>query len=209
MGNRWTQKEIDTLIELYPHTSTKEVCKLLDRKISAVYGQVCKMQLKKSPEYLKQHVYTIKPSVQHQFVKGHKVWNKGVKLGSDWGGKETRFPKGHKPHNWKPEGSIRINVDGYQEIKVGNKYVLLHRHIYVNEIGEIQNDEVIRFKDGNKSNLDLNNLEKISREEHAIRNSVHNLPEQLKEVVKLKTTITKLITEHAKRQNPRPEKSPI
>jgi Mor family transcriptional regulator len=203
MGKRWTQKDIDTLTELYPNTSTKELCKLLDRKISGVYGQVCKMQLKKSPEYLKEHVHTIKPSVQHQFAKGHKVWNKGVKLGEDFGGKATQFPKGHKPHNWKPEGSIRTNVDGYKEIKVGKKYVLLHRHIYVSEIGEIQNDEVIRFKDGNKSNLDLNNLEKISREEHAIRNSVHNLPEDIKEVVKLKRTITKLITEHGKRQNSR------
>jgi Mor family transcriptional regulator len=204
MGKRWTQKDIDTLTELYPNTSTKELCKLLDRKIYALYGQVFKMKLKKSPEYLKKHVHTIKPSVQHQFAKGHKVWNKGVKLGEDFGGKATQFSKGHKPHNWKPEGSIRTNVDGYKEIKVGKKYVLLHRHIYVNEIGEIQNDEVIRFKDGNKSNLDLNNLEKISREEHAIRNSVHNLPEDIKEVVKLKRTITKLITEHGKRQNSRP-----
>jgi Mor family transcriptional regulator len=203
MGKRWTQSDIETLTELYPNTSTQELCKLLDRKISGVYGQVCKMQLKKSPEYLKEHVHTIKPSVQHQFVKGHKVWNKGVKLGEGFGGKATQFSKGHKPHNWKPEGSIRTNVDGYKEIKVGKKYVLLHRHIYVAQVGEIQNDEVIRFKDGNKSNLDLNNLEKISREEHAIRNSVHNLPEQLKEVVKLKRTITKLITEHGKRQNSR------
>ena len=204
MGKRWTQKDIDTLTKLYPNTSTQELCKLLDRKIYALYGQVFKLKLKKSPEYLKEHVHTIKPSVQHQFVKGHKVWNKGVKLGEGFGGKATQFPKGHKPHNWKPEGSIRTNVDGYKEIKVGKKYVLLHRHIYVNEIGEIQNDEVIRFKDGNKTNLDLNNLEKISREEHAIRNSVHNLPEDIKEVVKLKRTITKLITEHGKRQNSRP-----
>ena len=203
MGKRWTQKDIDTLTELYPNTSTQELCKLLDRKIYALYGQVFKMKLKKSPEYLKEHVHTIKPSVQHQFVKGHKVWNKGVKLGEGFGGKATQFPKGHKPHNWKPEGSIRTNVDGYKEIKVGKKYVLLHRHIYVAQVGEIQNDEVIRFKDGNKSNLDLNNLEKISREEHAIRNSVHNLPEDIKEVVKLKRTITKLITEHGKRQNSR------
>jgi Mor family transcriptional regulator len=203
MGKRWTQKDIDTLTKLYPNTSTQELCKLLDRKIYALYGQVFKLKLKKSPEYLKEHVYTIQPSVQHQFVKGHKVWNKGVKLGEGFGGKATQFPKGHKPHNWKPEGSIRTNVDGYKEIKVGKKYVLLHRHIYVAQVGEIQNDEVIRFKDGNKTNLDLNNLEKISREEHAIRNSVHNLPEDIKEVVKLKRTITKLITEHGKRQNSR------
>jgi hypothetical protein len=202
MGRKWTETEIKTLIELYPNTSTKKLCKSLKRKINGVYGQVYKLGLKKSPEYLKEHVYTIQPNKETQFVKGQKAWNKGMK-GLMIGGSATQFPKGHKPHNWKPEGSIRTNVDGYKEIKVGKKYVLLHRHIYVNEIGEIQNDEVIRFKDGNKTNLDLNNLEKISREEHAIRNSVHNLPEDIKEVVKLKRTITKLITEHGKRQNSR------
>ena len=204
MGRKWTETEIKTLIELYPNTSTKELCSSLKRKINAVYGQVYKLGLKKSPEYLKEHVYTIQPNKQTQFVKGQKAWNKGVKLGSDFGGVETRFPKGHKPHNWKPEGSIRTNADGYQEIKVGKKYLLLHRHLYTTHIGEVNTDEVIRFKDGNKTNFDLSNLEKISREEHAIRNSIHNLPEEIKEVVTLKRTITKLITEHGKRQNSRP-----
>ena len=203
-GKRWTQKEMDILTQMYPNTSTKELCKLLERNIYAVYGQVFKMKLKKSPEYLKEHIYTIVPNKKTQFTKGHKVWNKGLKLGGEFGGKATQFPKGYKPHNWKPEGSIRTNVDGYQEIKVGKKYVCMHRHLYVNHVGNVSNDEVIRFKDGDKTNLDLNNLEKISRKEHAIRNSVHNLPEQLKEVVKLKRTITKLITEHGKRQNSRP-----
>jgi Mor family transcriptional regulator len=204
MGRKWTENEIKTLIELYPNTSTKELCKSLKRKINAVYGQVYKLGLKKSPEYLKEHVYTIQPNKETQFVKGHKAWNKGVKLGSDFGGQATRFPKGHKPHNWKPEGSIRTNADGYQEIKVGKKYLLLHRHLYTTHIGEVNTDEVIRFKDGNKTNFDLSNLEKISREEHAIRNSIHNLPDEIKEVVTLKRTITKLITEHGKRQNSRP-----
>jgi hypothetical protein len=203
MGRKWTETEIKTLIELYPNTSTKDLCKSLKRKINGVYGQVYKLGLKKSPEYLKEHVYTIQPNKETQFVKGQKAWNKGMK-GLMMGGSATQFAKGHKPHNWKPEGSIRTNADGYQEIKVGKKYLLLHRHLYTTHIGEVNTDEVIRFKDGNKTNFDLSNLEKISREEHAIRNSIHNLPEEIKEVVTLKRTITKLITEHGKRQNSRP-----
>ena len=102
MGTKWTENEIQTLIELYPNTSTKQLCKLLKRKINAVYGQVYKLQLKKSPEYLKEHVYTIKPNKETQFVKGHKAWNKGLKLGSDWG-KATQFKKGQVPHNKLPQ----------------------------------------------------------------------------------------------------------
>jgi hypothetical protein len=47
-------------------------------------------------------------------------------------------------------------------------------------------------------------IEAITREEHQLRNSVHNLPEEIKEVINLKRTITKLITENGKRQNSRP-----
>jgi hypothetical protein len=63
---------------------------------------------------------------------------------------------------------------------------------------------VVRFKDNNKLNLDPANLEAITREEHQLRNSVHNLPEEIKEVINLKRRITKLITENGKRQNSRP-----
>jgi hypothetical protein len=37
-----------------------------------------------------------------QFQKGHSTWNKGKKLGSDWG-KATQFKIGYVPHNKLPE----------------------------------------------------------------------------------------------------------
>ena len=203
MARKWTQKETDTLRKLYPNTPTKDICKQLNRTIGSVYTQVNKLKLKKSQEYLDKYVYTIKPNVRTQFVKGQSAWNKGMK-GLQIGGKETQFKKGQKAHNWKPEGSIRITVDGYTEIKIGKKFVLWHRHLYATHIGEVKPNDVIRFKDGNKQNFDLSNLEKITRGEHAVRNSVHNLPEEIKEIINLKKTITKLITEHGKRQNSRP-----
>jgi hypothetical protein len=32
--------------------------------------------------------------------------------------KETQFTKGQMPHNWKPVGSVRMNSEGYRDIKV-------------------------------------------------------------------------------------------
>jgi len=203
MGRKWIDKERQVLIDKYADTPSKELSKILNKPLFSLYNQANKLGLKKDQEYLKAHVYTIKPNKETQFVKGQKAWNKGMK-GLMIGGQATQFAKGHKPHNWKPEGTIRVNAEGYKEIKVGKKYVLLSRHIYSTQVGELKSTDIIRFKDGNRENLDINNLEKISREEHALRNSVHNLPEELKEVVNLKRTISKLITEHGKRQNSRP-----
>ena len=201
MGNKWTDIERQYMLDNYHNKPSKEIAKHLNRPISGIYAQADKMKLKKSPEYLKEHVHTIVTNEATQFKKGHIVWNKGKKLGTSFGGVATQFKKGSKPHNWVPEYSTRINADGYKEIKVGKKWPLYHRWLYAENVGPIKPNEVIRFKNGNKENFSLDNLEKITREEHQLRNSVHNLPDDLKEVINLKRTISKLITEHAKKQN--------
>jgi hypothetical protein len=201
MGNKWTDTERQYMLDNYHNKPTKEMAKHLNRSISGIYAQADKMKLKKCPEYLKANVYIItNPSVRHQFKKGQAAWNKGMK-GLQIGGVHTQFSKGSKPHNWVEDGSERIDKDGYAMIKVNGKFILKHRHIYEQHFGKIPKGLVVRFKDGNKENFSLDNLEKITRGEHQLRNSVHNLPDDLKEVINLKRTITKLITEHAKKQN--------
>jgi hypothetical protein len=201
MGNKWTDTERQYMLDNYHNKPTKEIAKHLNRPISGIYAQADKMKLKKCPEYLKANVYIItNPSVRHQFKKGQLAWNKGMK-GLQIGGVHTQFSKGSKPHNWVEDGSERIDKDGYAMIKVNGKFILKHRHIYEQHFGKIPKGLVVRFKDGNKENFSLDNLEKITRGEHQLRNSVHNLPDDLKEVINLKRTITKLITEHAKKQN--------
>jgi len=51
------------------------------------------------------------------------------------------------------------------------------------------------FKDRNKANVVLDNLELIDRHEHMRRNTVHNLPAELKEVLHIKKSITRKINQ--------------
>lgn len=124
----------------------------------------------------KQQMNTIKKNrglnsgLTGHFKKGQKAWNSGMK-GLQIGGKETQFKKGQIPINHRPVGSERVNVEGYAEIKIAEKkWELKHRHIYEKEHGKIPKSHAVIFADGNKSNLDLDNLILVSRKQLALLN---------------------------------------
>lgn len=113
-----------------------------------------------------------------RFVKGHTPMNKGQKVSADVYEKmaPTMFKKGDIPLNHRPVGSERVNVDGYVEIKVAepNKWRAKHRVVYEEHYGEkIQKGEVIIFLDGNKLNLEIDNLIKLTRAELVRYNQDH------------------------------------
>lgn len=203
MAKLWSKSETDILREMYADTPTKDIAKLINRTVSQIYNQALKLGLKKTRAYLDKHVYTITTNESTQFRKGIPAWNKGMK-GLQIGGTQTQFKKGQKPHNYKPDGSERVDVDGYRMIKVNGKYIPKHRYIYEQHHGKIPKGLIIVFKDKNNQNFDIDNLEAIDREENQRRNAIYNLPDEIKEVIYLKRTITKLITENGKRQNSRP-----
>jgi hypothetical protein len=105
-----------------------------------------------------------------QFQKGQVSWNKGKKMTPEQYAKcsRTMFKKGQQVHNHKEVGSERISVDGYVEIKVAepNHWRLKHRVIYEQHYGiKLSSNDAIIFVDGNRLNLDIDNLERLSRSE--------------------------------------------
>lgn len=105
-----------------------------------------------------------------QFKKGQVSPTKGKKMPKEVyeKAKHTMFQKGHVPHNHKEVGSERISVDGYVEIKVAepNHWRLKHRVIYEQHYGiKLSSNDAIIFVDGNRLNLDIDNLERLSRSE--------------------------------------------
>jgi hypothetical protein len=155
-------EETELLIEYYPHRSTKEVAFITGKSISQCYAKAFALQLHKTPEYLATEASgrLQRSREQSQFIKGHTPWNKGMK-GLQIGGEETRFKKGHVPVNYKPIGWTRIDVEGYHWTKVEeglNGWVLTHRLAWEMEHGPIPKGAIIRFKDGNKLNFDIENL---------------------------------------------------
>ena len=108
--------------------------------------------------------------------------------------RKTTFKKGNKPLNYRPIGSERINVDGYTEIKVEepDKWDLKHRIIYAEHNGPIPKGYKVIFADGNKLNLEIDNLILVSNAEELIMNR-NRLIFDDKELTKTGANIAKVI----------------
>jgi hypothetical protein len=185
--SNWTTEEIAVLVEHYPHRSTKEVAELINRTVKQCYCKANLLSLHKTSQYLATDFSgRIRNSnIKAQFPKGNIPWNKGMK-GLQIGGQITQFKKGNVPPNHRPVGSTRIDEEGYTSIKIAEprKWVLLHRHLYELEYGKINRNEVIVFRDKNRSNFDINNLEKISMSENMERNRITKYPIEIQETIK-------------------------
>lgn len=108
-----------------------------------------------------------------RFKKGQTSWNKGKKMSQETYEKlkPTMFQKGNLS-NARPVGSERIDVDGYTYIKVAkpNKWKRKHRVLWEEKYGTIPKGYKLIFADGNKQNLNFDNLVLVSDSELFILN---------------------------------------
>ena len=198
----WTPDEIDYLRRVYADTPTIEISNHLGLQMRQVYAKAATLGLRKSAEFLSspESGRLMRGSVvgmSGRFLPGHTTWNKGMK-GLILGGKETRFKKGNVPHTWKPIGSER-DMDGYLQRKLTETgypprdWVMVH-HIVWREAGrEIPPKHALVFRDGNRRNFALDNLELISRSELMRRNTIHNYGPEIANLVQLRGQITRQI----------------
>ncbi len=137
-----------------------------------------------------------------RFGKGHVPANKG-KPGGGW--EPTQFKKGHRPLNYRPVGSERVNVDGYVEIKVAdpNKWKGKHTAVWEQHNGKIPKSHVVIFGDGNNRNFELNNLILVSRQQLLTlnrKNLIQNDAELTKTAVIIADLHSKISQRKAKRR---------
>ena len=149
------------LVEFIPGHTEKQIADAFYEKFGVL---VNRMQIKN----FKTHYKVKSGTIGGQFQKGHKTWNKGRKMDPEVYKKcaPTMFKKGKVSVNKKPVGSERVNVDGYVEIKVAepNKWMAKSRYLYEQHHNvKLTRNDVIVFLDGNKLNLDIDNLFLISR----------------------------------------------
>ncbi|WP_347253476.1 HNH endonuclease signature motif containing protein [Leminorella grimontii] len=108
-----------------------------------------------------------------QFSTGHKPFNAGTKglVKANAGS----FKKGQLPHNHLPVGTEITNEDGYLEIKVAepNQWKFKHRLLWEQANGEIPAGMIVVFRDNDRLNCCLENLELVSRQDHAVFNRWH------------------------------------
>lgn len=140
--------------------------------------------------------------VNTRFKKGQNSWNKDRKMSVEQYEKckKTMFQKGNLS-NARPIGDERIDIDGYTYIKVKqpNKWVLKHRWIYEKEKGKIPKGYNLIFADGNKQNLDLDNLILVSNAELFIINQ-KGLYKKDKELTKAGVAVAKVLEQVNKRK---------
>lgn len=197
----WTSDQIYTLTKMYPVERTIDIANELGLPLLAVRRKAKKLGLKKSDVFWQsKNSGRIKDSNKAtQFKPGIAPWNKGKHV--DVGGRsiETRFKPGSKPSNWKPIGSERLAKDGYLQRKLTDTgypprdWVGVHIILYQEHHGPIPDGHIVKFKDGNKKNIQISNLELISRIENMKRNSLYQYPKEIIDLHRLRGTVNRQI----------------
>lgn len=111
----------------------------------------------------------------------------------------TSFKKGQRPINHRPVGSERISRDGITEIKVAEPKTWRSKHAVIWERHHgrpIPKGHLVRFMDGDRTNMHPDNLVLVTRGENATLNRHYrNSPPELMPInhalIKLETAIKK------------------
>ena len=115
------------------------------------------------------------------------------------------FKKGARPHNTKPFGTINQRKDKsgkiYQYIKIDDcNWQLLNRYTWEQYHGPIPKGLIVVYKDGNYMNNDIDNLMLLTKKENMVRNTIHRLPKELQQVMRLKCKLIKKINNNGTQQ---------
>jgi hypothetical protein len=211
----YSATEMEYVAKHYSNNYAKDIAPAIGLTELHVYRIAAKLGLKKDPEFLKKELARqgeklTKMSIHTRFKKGQVPFNKGQKVSREMYDKmkASMFKPGHKPKNYMPIGSERIEKqDGYVQVKVKRAtWVFKHRVIWEKHFGPIPQNHMVIFKDGNKRNFDIDNLALITLQENMQRNTIHNYPEELVDTMKLLKKLKRKIYEE---QDHRPTQSSI
>ena len=170
------------------------------------------MGLSKSEEFLKNATHIgFQPGSQigrkYQFKKGHRPHNTGKK-GWQAGGNssKTRFKKGNRPHTWLPVGSHRFSKEGILQRKISDTghppqdWKSVHSLLWEKHNGPVPPGHIVVFKNRDRSDIRIENLELITRAENMRRNTIHNLPDDLADVIRLRGRLNRQINKRMKNE---------
>lgn len=206
---QWTNEEDRILAEHYPYTSSAELCELLSCNVHILYKRVERLGIKKAPGFMSSFISGRfqrgeRRAPETQFKPGQKPWSTGKKIGTRGRSGETQFKKGTVPHNYVPVGTEKINVHGYVLVKISDsgtqweRWAFKHRLTWEQAHGPIPDGHLVNFKDSNRKNCALENLELVTRAEHASRHGINTYPKELRELMQLRGAITRQINKKEK-----------
>lgn len=194
MKYNYSEENVKFLVENVKGISHKELTKRFNDRFNTNLSESALANMKRK--------LNLTNDIDTKFKKGQTSWNKGRKMSTEQYEKckRTMFQKGNSS-NARPVGDERIDIDGYTYIKVKqpNKWVLKHRWLYEKAKGKIPKGYNLIFADGNKQNLNLDNLILVSNSELFIINQ-KGLYKQDKELTKSGAMVAKVLDKVNKRR---------
>lgn len=212
----WTDDQVETLRLLYPKYKTEDVAFMLGHTLEATYRKANALGLHKTPEFIaaesaRQLAKPDHPLRETRFQKGHTSWNKGTKglAGVQEACRATQFRPGQPPANTLPIGSTKLDKSSVLLQKIGDapgngckRWRAVHELVWVAANGPVPAKHIVVFKPGMRTNvleeITIDRVECISLAENMRRNTRHNLPRELNEIVQLKAVLTRQINKRMK-----------
>lgn len=198
---KFSEFEVRRLKAFYPYLKTCDIAMVMRRPACSIYNKAHSLGVFKATEF-DRHYLTGEEGKEFRFSKGHDPWNKGVKGLHFKGSEKGQFKKGHKPQTWVPVGTQVITDDGYLKIKISDdrtvpsrfNWKMAHVIEWENLHGPIPKGHIVVFRNGNRRDIRIENLEMITLAENMKRNTLHNLPPELKKVVYMKGALNRTIS---------------
>lgn len=209
----WNPDDDDAMRRWYPDLPNHKIARRLRRTVCAVNARADKLRLHKSAAYLAgPHACRLRRGdnvgAAFRYPKGHVPANKGLRRPGYHRGrmKETQFKKGES-RNKMPLGATRV-MDGYVYLKVAAvpnvpytvNWLPLHILNWERTNGRpLPGGHCLSFRDGDRLNVAVSNLELITRAENMRRNTVHNLPKPIAQAVQLLGALNRQIRKRTDR----------
>lgn len=181
----FTENQEKFVFDHYVQTSNRELTEMINKE----FGTNFSIQQVKSWKVN----HGCNSGLTSHFKKGHVPINKGTKGIFNFGGNRTSFRKGNKPHNVMPVGTRILKSDDYWWTKISdkpNKWRQTHRLLWEELHGPLAKNQVLIFLDGDKNNLDVKNLQAITKAEH-IRMNTNAYRSSNPELTKVGIAVTK------------------
>lgn len=210
----WTAQELRVLRQHYPDKRAAQVARMLGCDVARVSRKANQLGLRKSAVFLaSDRSGRFQRGMQDpriratQFKASQTPWNKDTHYVAGGRSAETRFKSGMRQGRaekvWQPIGAERLSKDGYLQRKVNEglpmqkRWRAVHLIIWEHANGPLPGGHAVVFRNGDKRDLRIENLQMVTRAELMLRNSYHNrYPKDVARLIQLKGALNRKINRH-------------
>jgi len=178
-GCDWSAAENELLRVLYPHYTNPDLALIFGRTASAVKKKAL-TQLRCEPK----RPDVVARAYRQAMQTARKTW----------------FPPGNQPHTWVPVGTVSPDSDGYLRRKYADRpgparrrWKYVHIELWEEHNGPLPAGHNIVFRNGDKTDIRLENLECISDADLMRRNTRHRYPREINNAIAAKAALTRRI----------------